>query len=196
MSNKYCKVAFVSVILFISSCNGQSIIDKACLENFKAAKALAYAKSTSQSALDSAMNLANRSLRCDSIRVAVVDFKITLLVSMKKYSDGVKLIDSLSESDFAFGYKKKFMLRGLQALDLISKGDTINLNQIYIEMADDIESYIKNKNNIDNKEFIEVYTDLFAIKEKYLDSTQINTDAESLKMKYPDKKAFFEFFKN
>lgn len=191
----YQATAFLFFTLFFTSCKGQLKADDACMKKFKVARELAYANSTRQSALDSALDLVNESVQCDSIRKAVVDFKITLLVSMKKYAEGISFIDSLNEKDFTFGYKQKFLSKGLQALEFNSKNDTIKQNLIYKEIANDIEQYISNKHDIGSKEFTEVYTDLFATKEKYLDASQINKDAEALKSKYPDKKSFFDFLK-
>jgi len=149
---------------------------------------------TRQSALDSALSLTNECMQCDSIRKAVVDFKITLLISMKKYAEGISFIDSLKENDFTFGYKKGMMSKGLQALYYGSKNDTIKRNLMYKEIANDIEQYIKKK-NLNNTEFKEIYTDLFAVKENYLNASQINKELEDLKNLYPEKKTFFDFFK-
>ncbi len=188
-------VAFIFFILLFTSCKGQFKANDICVKKFKAARELAYTNSTNQTALDSAMYLINECMQCDSIRKAVVDFKITLLVSMKKYAEGISFIDSLSEKDFAFGYKQKFMSTGLQALEFISKNDTNSQNLIYRKIANDIEQYISNKQDIGSKEFMEVYTDLYTVKEKYLDVSQINKEVEVLKSKYPGKKSFFDFLK-
>ena len=181
-------------ILLVCSCNGQFNTNNICKKKFKEARDLAYANYTRQSALDSALDLTNECMQCDSIRKAVVDFKITLLVSMKKYAEGISFIDSLKEGDFTFGYKKNLMFKNLQALDYGSKNDTIKQNLVYKEIANDIKQYIK-KQNISNTEFKEIYTDLFAIKENYLDVNQINKEVEDLKKLYPEKEAFFDFFK-
>lgn len=133
-------------------------------------------------------------MQCDSIRKAVVDFKITLLVSMKKYAEGISFIDSLNENDFTFGYKKNLISKSVQALDYSSKNDTIKQDLVYKEIANDIEKYIT-KQNISKKEFKEIYTDLFSVKEKYMDAGQINKEVEDLKKLYPEKEAFFDFFK-
>ena len=187
-------IFFVLFIFLFCSCNGQLNTNDICKKKFKEARDLAYANSTRQSALDSALSLTNECMQCDSIRKAVVDFKITLLVSMKKYTDGISFIDSLKESDFTFGYKKNLMSKSLQALDYGSKNDTIKQNLVYKEITNDIEQYIT-KQKISNKEFKEIYTDLFAVKENYLDANQINKEVEDLKKLYPEKETFFHFFK-
>lgn len=191
-TNQVATIIFFTLIFY--SCKGQLTANDSCTMNFKTARDLAYSNPTRQSALDSALYLANESMQCDSIRKAVVDFKITLLVSMKKYGEGISFIDSLKDSDFTYGYKKKFMAKGLQALAYNDKKDTINRNLVYREMANDIEQYI-NKQNVSSKEFNEAYTNLFAIKENYLDAVQINEEVEVLKNRYTDKQSFFDFFK-
>ena len=113
---------------------------------------------------------------------------------MKKYAEGISFIDSLKENDFTFGYKKNLMSKSLQALVYGSKNDTIKQNLVYKEITNDIEQYIK-KQNISNKEFKEIYTDLFAVKENYLNANQINKEVEDLKKLYPEKETFFDFFK-
>ena len=86
------------------------------------------------------------------------------------------------------------MFKNLQALDYGSKNDTIKQNLVYKEITNDIEQYIT-KQKISNKEFKEIYTDLFAVKENYLDANQINKEVEDLKKLYPEKETFFDFFK-
>jgi hypothetical protein len=186
-------VIILSSLIF-NSCRGQMTANDACATKFKKARDLVYSNATRQSALDSALYLANECMQCGSIKQAVVDFKITLLVSMKRYREGISFIDSLKNSDFTYGYKKKFMAKGLQALEYDVNKDTINRNLVYKEMANDIEQYI-NEHKVSSKEFDEAYTDLFAIKENYLDANQINEQIDLLKNKYPDKQSFFDFFK-
>ena len=188
-------VTFLFFVLIFTSCKGQLKADETCVNKFKTARELAYKNSTRLSALDSAITLANECMQCDSIRKAVVEFKITLLIIMKKYAEGIVFVDSLNEKDFTFGYKQKFISKGLQALEFKSKNNAIKENLIYREIVNDIEHDIISKKNIGSKEFMEVYTDLFTAKEKFLDANQINKDVELLKSKYPDKKSFFDFFK-
>jgi hypothetical protein len=168
---------FGLLILVFCSCNGQSNSNVACKKKFKQARDLVYTYPaiTRQSALDSALSLTNECMQCDSIRQAVVDLKITLLVAMKKYQDGINFIDSLKESDFVFAYKKSFTSKALQALDYESKKDTVKRNLIYEEMASNLEQYIK-KQNVSDKEFKEAYTELFAVKDFYLSANQINAE--------------------
>jgi hypothetical protein len=182
--------------LIFCSCNGQLNTSDVCKKKFKEARDLVYSNPNAihQSALDSAMNLANECMQCDSIKKAVVDFKITLLVSMKKFNEGISFIDSLSDSDFSFGYQKKMMSKSLKALTYDSKSDTANRNLVYTEMANDLEQYIKS-HELSDKEFKDIYTYLYIVKGNFLGANQINKEVESLEKKYPDKITFFEFLK-
>lgn len=184
---------FVFFALLFYSCKGQ-LSPEECVKKFKLARNLAYANPTRQSALDSALHLSNECMQCDNIRTSVIDFKITLLIGMKKYVEGVRFVDSLKESDFTYAYKKNIMSKNLQALNYDSKNDTTNRNLIYRQIANDIGQYIR-KPNISEKEFKEACTGLFAVKENYLDANQINKDVEVLKEMCPDRKDFFDFFK-
>lgn len=179
------------------SCGGHLNTNALCREKFKKAKALTYTypAPTRQSALDSALFLTNECLQCDnSIRKAAVDLKITLLFAMKKYPEGILFVDSLSDTDFDYQYQKKLKSKTFEALKYNSKGDTTNLNLIYAQMSNDLEQYIK-MTKLSDKEFNDIYIELYAIREKFLDTNQINKEVEILESRYPEKKAFFEFFK-
>lgn len=194
---KICQIAFLTFfVLIFCSCNGQLNTNGICKQKFKEARDLVYNNPNAirESALDSALNLANECLKCDSIKKAVVDFKITLLTFMKKYSEGIRFIDSLKENDFSFNYKKKLMSDNLQALSYASKNDTIHRNLIYEEIVDYLEQYIK-KQNVKGKEFEEIYLDLYAVKNNFLEANQINQEIDSLKKQYPNKQDFFDYLK-
>lgn len=192
---KISQIIFSVLFVFIfCSCHGQLNTNVVCKKKFKEARDLAYENPTRQSALDSALVLTNECLQCDSIRKSVVDFKITLLITMKKYTEGISFIDSLSDNDFTFGYQKKMMSKSLKALTYESKSDTANRNLVYTEMVNDLEQYINGK-KFSDKEFKELYTYLYAIKGNYLDANQINKEVEDLKKVYPEKEGFFDFFK-
>lgn len=180
------------LILIFYSCKGQLNTNTVCRQKFKEARNLAY--STRQSALDSALLLSNECLKCDSIRKAVVDFKITLLIAMKKYSEGMSFVDSLTKNDFIYNYKKGMIYKNFRALMYALKNDTVKQNLVYKEMSYELEQYLQ-KQNISDKEFEEAYLDLFSIKENILDSNQINKEVDSLKRRFPDKQDFFDFLK-
>lgn len=176
------------------ACNAQTSNEE-CQAKFKRAKKLTYAypNPVRQSALDSALVFVNESLLCDSnIRKAAVELKITLLITQKKYSEGVIFIDSLVEEDFTFKYKKKMMKKNFLALNFNSKYDTINRNLVYLEMANELEQYIR-KEDISEKEFNEIFVELYDIKRNFLNVNQIKHEIDSLKGKYPNKIDFFSY---
>jgi hypothetical protein len=183
-------------VLIFYSCNGQVDTNVICKKKFKEARDLVYVSPNTirQSALDSALNLANECLQCDSIKKAVVDFKIALLITTKKYSEGMNFISSLKDDDFTFGYKKNVAYKNFQALAYASTNDTTKQKLVYREIANDLEQYIKQQ-IINAKEFEEIYIDLFSVKENFLDANEINKEVEILEKKYPDKSTFFEFLK-
>lgn len=181
-------------VLFLCSCNGQSNCYEDCQKKFGEIIKLSSSEPTRQSALDSAMELANECMQCDSMKKAIVEIKIRLFATMKKYHEGIEFIDSLKESDFIFGYRQKFWIQSLKATEYESEKDTVNRDLIYKEMVNDMEQYIKER-NINDTEFKDIYTMLFAVKEKYLDANQINEEIEELKNKYPDKQSFLDFLK-
>lgn len=183
------------LFLFLLSCKGQSRVDDSCYYKYKLARNLVYVNYTSHSAMDSALQLLNECMGCDSIRVAVVDLKIRILVGMKKYAESINFINSLSMKDFTYSYKQKFLTKEIQVLEYRERNDTIIINALYQEIVNIINEYISDRYNMDNNELMEVYTDLFTVKEMYMDENQINKELEELKRKYPQKKDFFEFLK-
>ncbi|MBS1573340.1 MAG: hypothetical protein JST62_13170 [Bacteroidetes bacterium] len=166
-----------------------------CETNFKKARDLAYKNPTDSSALDSALIIVNRSMQCDSIKLAVIDLKIRLLLTLGKYNEGSKFIDSLQSSDFNYSYKKPLNHDNFVALSFASQGDTVSRDRVYKKMAADIESYITG-NNLKSKEFQEAFIDLNILQERFLDSIALKKVVDSFKIKYPDEERFFEFFKN
>jgi hypothetical protein len=165
-----------------------------CYDNFKKATDLASKKRSNPAALDSALIIVNRCMQCDSIKAAVVDLKIRLLITLGKFKEGSEFIDSLQTSDFTYPYKKKLNHDNLIALNFVSNRDTISRDKVFREMADDLERYI-NSDNLKSKEFQEAFSDLYSLKENFIDSTVLNRLIDSLKIKYPNEVKFLDFFK-
>jgi len=161
-----------------------------CYDNFKKATDLAYRNPSNPAALDSALIIVNRCMKCDSIKTAVVDLKIRLLIALGKFKEGSKFIDSLQASDFTYPYKKKLNHDNFIALNFASYKDTINHDKVFREMAAGLGSYINN-NNLKSKEFQEAFIDLNSI-----DSAESNRQIDSLKIKYPGEAKFLDFFKH
>jgi len=187
-------VLLVGQIIFYS-CHIPHDKEIICETNFKKARELAYKNPTDSSALDSALNILNRNMQCDSIKTAVVDLKIALLITLGKYDEGAMFIDSLQSSDFIFPYKKTLNHDNFIALNFAFKGDTVSSGKVYNKMAADLESYIK-ENNLKSKEFQEAFTELSSIKRNSIDSIKLASLIDSLKIKYPEEERFLDFFKH
>jgi hypothetical protein len=166
-----------------------------CEANFKKAKDLAYKNPTDSSALDSAINIVNRSMQCDCIKAAVVELKIVLLITLGNYDEGAKFIDSLQSSDFIFPYKKTLNHDNFIALNYASKGDTVSRDRIYSKMANELENYIK-ASSLKSKEFKEAFTELNALQIKFMDTVALHRELDSFKLKYPNEERFLDFFKH
>ncbi|MBA4257637.1 MAG: hypothetical protein C0446_00610 [Chitinophaga sp.] len=167
-----------------------------CSDKFKNVKDIASLGSTRQSALDSALSLCNEVISCSGeteLQKTAIDFKIRLIINLRKFSEGVRFIDSLPNKSFVYEYKKDFLLKSLIALNFISNNDTAKLIPTYKQIVSDLENYVQKK-SLDDKEFKEVYSDLFSVKQKFLSAKQINEDVKLLKRKFPQKQTFFEFF--
>ena len=123
-----------------------------CYDNLKKATDLAYKNPDGKASLDSALIIVNRCMKCDSIKAAVVDLKIRLLITLGKFKEGSEFINSLQESDFTFPYKKTLNQDNFIALNFASKLDTVSRDKVYQKMSAYLGSYIK-KNNLKSKEF-------------------------------------------
>ena len=161
-------VLLVGQIIF-SSCHIPHEREIICEANFKKAKDLAYKTPTDFSTLDSALNIVNRSMQCDSIKLLVIDLKIALLITLGRYEEGAKFIDSLQSSDFTFPYKKALNHDNFVALNYMSKNDTISRDRVYNKMANDLERYIKT-NSLKSKEFKEAFIELNGLQIKLIDT--------------------------
>ena len=182
--------SFVFGQLLFSSCHNPNNMEIICINDFTKASALAHSRPTRKSALDSSLTIINRCLQCDSIKLAVVDLKIRLLITLGKFEEGSKYIDSLQVSDFIYPYKKKLIYDNLIARNFGSDNDTFSQNKVLRQMTSDLERYIYS-NNLKSKEFQEAFIDLTDI-----DSTVSYPHIDSLKVIYPNEVSFLEFFKH
>lgn len=151
-----------------------------------------YAISSRPSTLDSALILANQCMQCDSFRKSVIELKIRILISMNKYAYASKFVDSLDDNDFSYPYKKTSTKMSIRAL---AANDTSNRNIILRQETAYLKEYI-NTSNLDNREFEEVYLDLFDAESRFLDVNTIKLQLDALKEKFPEKSNFFEQLRN
>ncbi|MEP6676863.1 MAG: hypothetical protein ABJA78_17005 [Ferruginibacter sp.] len=164
-----------------------------CYENLKKATDLANINPDNKASLDSALIIVNSCMKCDSIKAAVVDLKIRLLITLGKFKEGSDFIDSLQVSDFTYPYKKELNHDNFVALNFASNMDTISRDKVYKKMATYLEGYITS-NNLKSKEFQEAYIELNGLSEKFIDSTTLNRQLDSLKIQYPNEVKFLDFF--
>lgn len=164
-----------------------------CYDNFKKAKELAYKNLSKKSSLDSALVLVDRSMQCDSIKKSVIELKLQLLIALKKYKEGAAFVDSLTNDDFEYSYKKMLYHDNFIVMEFQSNKDTNNRNSVYGRMAANLEKYINSK-KLSSKEFDEAFLDLYAIKENFMDTGKMKREIDSLKNEYPAKAKFFNFF--
>jgi hypothetical protein len=166
-----------------------------CYDNLKKATDLAYENPDNKASLDSALIIVNRCMKCDSIKAAVVDVKIRLLITLGKFKEGSDFIDSLQVSDFTYPYQKNLNHDNFIALHFASNKDTINRDKVYKKMAAYLDNYITN-NNLKSKEFQEAFNDLNALPGNFIDSISLTRQIDSLKIKYPNEVKFLDFFKH
>jgi hypothetical protein len=195
MSKLFIFIIFLVGQIIFYSCHLPHDREIICEQNFKTARDLAYKNPTDFAKLDSALNIVNRCMQCDSIKIAVVELKIRLLETLDKYKQGSKFIDSLQPSDFPFPYKKMLYQDNFIALNFASKGDTISRDKVYNKITADLENYIR-KSDLKSKEFQEAFTELSAFPKSSTDSLKFSSLIDSLTSKYPDEERFLNFFKH
>jgi|SRR6185437_11856443 len=166
-----------------------------CYDNLKKATDLAYKNPVNIASLDSALIILDRCMKCDSIKAAVVDLKIRLLITLGKFKEGSDFIDSLQVSDFTYPYKKTLNHDNFIALHFASNKDTINRDKVYQNMSAYLYNYIKNS-NLKSKEFQEAFIHLNALPRNSFDSILMTRQIDSLKIKYPNEIKFLDFFRH
>ena len=164
-----------------------------CRANLKDASSLAYNNPENNAFLDSALTMVNKSMECDSTLIAATDLKIKLLITMGKFEEGARFVDSLKQSAFLFPYQKKLNYDNFVALHYTSNKDTVNRDKKYRMMISDLEKQLHNKIK-NTREFEEVFLALCAMKENISDTIQ-NSEIDVLILKYPNQAKFLEFNK-
>ena len=189
------RIKFVFLITWILySCNTNRDKINTCNENFAKAKNLAYKNPDDTLMLDSALSFLNQSMECDAIKKKVVDLKIAVFVTLKKYDEGILFLDSLTEADFIYSYKLKAYRNIILARRYELAGDSSKRNQTFQKIDFEIQQYIETR-KLETPELNEAFTDLFSVKSLYLDPLTINKDVDLWQLKYPIKKEFLNFFR-
>lgn len=115
------------------------------------------------------------SIDCNSFKYRVFNSKTTLLILLKKYSEGMEYIKSLNAADFNKPYQKNMYFKNFEALQCEVQGDTVKRNNLYMEIIDEIQSCLKNDINQ------EILFDLFLFKNKVETHEQILQEIELLR---------------
>jgi hypothetical protein len=134
-------ITSIFFITLFSSCKSQKTYTD-CVKEYKHAESIInnYSISGDKKLLDSALQLLTNCLNCNgNVRNAAIDFTTRILISAHQYSEGVKFIDSLKETDFAFRYKKNLFSKYFAALNYGSAKDTINEKLIFTQICNDLE---------------------------------------------------------
>jgi len=185
-------LVYFFILFNIISCSQK---ERACETKLKKALQITsrhYSDINSPS-LDSALNLINESLICDTLRKSKVEWKLRILITLQRFTEAAQFTDSLKEDDFRFGYQKELMRKDILARQFNLINDSSKRDSIYLDMTLYLKRHI-NSHDLNSKEFEEAFTDLYSIKQNFLDTIILRKEIDSLKKVYPDKERFFSFF--
>jgi lipoprotein len=123
------------------------------------------------------------SIDCKPVKRKVFELNLSVRYLLKDYEGGKKYVESFNSSDFAANYKKDMYIKAFEAAILESKGDTVNRNQLFKELINEIQLYL-NKNP--NEESL---YDLFLVKRIIEDRNKILKEIEHIRSskQYEDK---------
>lgn len=117
------------------------------------------------------------SIECNSFKHKVFNTKVALLVILNEYSEGIDYVKGLDSAEFDREYQKSMYLKSFEAMLCETKGDTVGSKNLYVEIADEIQSYL-DKTAYREKEAV---VDLFTIKSKVLSKSELMQEIDSLK---------------
>lgn len=115
------------------------------------------------------------SVDCASFNYKVFDTKITLVLLLKEYSEGIEYVKTIDNSDFQKEYQKNMYLKSFEAMICEIQGDTIRRNRLYQEIVAEIQSYLNKTSNQ------ETLIDFFTIKSKIATKAEILKEIDLLK---------------
>ena len=179
----YYRITYILILLSLfSSCsNGNS---ERCNSLYEKALNhwLQYSLTDSTLCLEEA-KLYLDSIDCKPVKRKVFELNLSIRYLLKDYEGGKKYVESFNSSDFAANYKKDMYLKAFEAAILESKGDTVNRNQLFKELINEIQLYL-NKNP--NEESL---YDLFLVKRIIEDQNKILKEIEHIRSskQYEDK---------
>lgn len=179
----YYRITYILILLSLfSSCsNGNS---ERCNSLYEKALNhwLQYSLTDSTLCLEEAKQYLD-SIDCKPVKRKVFELNLSVRYLLKDYEGGKKYVESFNSSDFAANYKKDMYIKAFEAAILESKGDTVNRNQLFKELINEIQLYL-NKNP--NEESL---YDLFLVKRIIEDQNKILKEIEHIRSskQYEDK---------
>jgi hypothetical protein len=192
------KFLLVVVSAFIlNSCSGQARDTDSCKQNYIRARSKlnSYYKNSKRSLLIASLNYVDESVKCSATRLASVELKISLLTLLRRYKAGYDYVDSLSEADFKYPYKKKMFYYYLRSLNYKNNFDVNNANRMLSQAGSGIQVYIDEKNLAKSQDLQEAYYDLFFIRQKLVGSKQTAAEIDVAKKQHPELITFLDQLK-
>lgn len=179
---------FSFVYILFHSCKGQSHKTE-CREYFL--KASRIINTNISDKMDSALFYINRSIECDTSKIASVELKIYILFALEKYEEGIQFVDSLTVDNFSYEYKKKIFRDNFYLMTIDSSSQLIHLKH----MDSSLTAYI-NIRSLSKTEEEQAFLDLFSIKRRYMSPKSISAEIDSLIISRPQKQKLFEMLRS
>jgi len=195
-TNKY--IVVLVTFCFFYSCKGQSADVDSCKLNIKIARKNIndFYQNNDKLLLTHAMNSVNKSIQCKETRLGGIEIKLSIYMLLKDYKTGQMFVDSLSETDFKYKYKRFFWSNYFAASDAEFNSDTLDRDKYYSEIIKNVESYINTEDEVKGTFDKEAYYDLFYIKQKVVSQKEVYEQIDKLENKYPSEKIFLESLKS
>lgn len=168
---------FVIISVLLNACSGRNAEDRCNSLLQKANDNLYQFYSSNDTLLLIEAKKQIDSIECDFFKHKVFNTKVALLVILNEYYEGVDYVKGLDSAEFDREYQKSMYLKSFEAMLCESKGDTVGSKNLYIEIADEIQSYL-DKTAYREKEAV---VDLFTIKSKVMSKSELMQEIDSLK---------------
>ena len=180
-------------LILLNSCNGQTSNSESCKEAYKYAmsKLNKYYVENNPLYLQESLTKIDLAISCPKTRASSIELKISLLLLLKMYDQGIVFIDSLTEEDFKFKYKLKMTHDYFQVLQTKSKGDSIGASKIMAGIISNINKFIQTDTISKGKLNEEAYYDLYVMKAGVMSFQTVESEIKLLVEKYPANKDFF-----
>lgn len=186
-------LVFASLLLFSCFKGTQNLSDKDCQNNLYRANFYLndyYADGDEESLrlslsmVDSVFNF------CPENKAQSVGLKITLLMLLRDYDQGVEFVNTLDEKGFDKPYKRSMYLSTFKALSCEVKGDSVQRDVYLKKFMDEIENHIS-RNPMDKS----AIADLFFTKIKFYPKEVVMEEIDQLQKNSEIDKEFYEALK-